>query len=78
MPLFTRGGAIDEPAVQTVLHNFSQFFQSRRDSLKVVVTERIKKNVFLAFLCVLISKIKVSNKSDESITDMGLISSALS
>lgn len=49
MPLFTRGGAVDEPAIQALLYDFSQCFQSRRDSLKVVVTEKIKKiNVFLA------------------------------
>lgn len=59
MSLFTRRGAVDKPAIQTVLDNFGQFFQARRDSLKVVVTEKIFKRNVLPFLRVLISEIKV-------------------
>lgn len=51
MPLLTRRKAVDKPAVQAVLNNVSQLLQTRRDSLKIVVTEKTKKKIISLFLC---------------------------
>ncbi len=48
MSLLTRRRAVDKPAVQTVLHNVSQLLQARRDSLKIVVTEKTENYCLVA------------------------------
>lgn len=45
VPFLSRGRAVDKPGVQTVLYYLSQLLQARRDSLKVVVTEKRNNDV---------------------------------